>query len=241
MQDQLSRLAGQLTGELHTGRLLRTLYATDGSIYREIPLAVAYPKNEDDIRLLIAFARREGVSIIPRTAGTSLAGQCVGTGIVADVSRHMTGILELNVAESWVRVQPGVIRDELNAFLKPHGLFFGPNTATASRCMIGGMTGNNSCGSTSIKYGTTRDHLLEIRAVLSDGDTVTFGPLSKEDFEKKSAAPGLEGDLYRQISQELSQPERQTSIREQYPKPGIPRRNTGYAVDVLLQSNIFSP
>ncbi|MBP8238884.1 MAG: FAD-binding oxidoreductase, partial [Saprospiraceae bacterium] len=241
MQNQLSQLAGQLSGELHTGRLLRTLYATDGSIYREMPLAVAYPKNEADIRHLIAFARREGVSIIPRTAGTSLAGQCVGTGIVADVSRYMTDILELNVAESWVRVQPGVIRDELNAFLKPHGLFFGPNTATASRCMIGGMTGNNSCGSTSIKYGTTRDHLLEIRAVLSDGETVTFGPLSKEDFEKKLAVPGLEGDLYRQISQELSLPERQRSIREQYPKPGIPRRNTGYAVDVLLQSNIFSP
>ena len=241
MQNQLSQLAGQLSGELHTGRLLRTLYATDGSIYREMPLAVAYPKNEADIRHLIAFARREGVSIIPRTAGTSLAGQCVGTGIVADVSRYMTGILELNVAESWVRVQPGVIRDELNAFLKPHGLFFGPNTATASRCMIGGMTGNNSCGSTSIKYGTTRDHLLEIRAVLSDGQTATFGPLSKEDFEKKLAVPGLEGDLYRQISQELSLPERQRSIREQYPKPGIPRRNTGYAVDVLLQSNIFSP
>lgn len=241
MQNQLSQLAGQLSGELHTGRLLRTLYATDGSIYREMPLAVAYPKSEEDIRHLIAFARREGVSIIPRTAGTSLAGQCVGTGIVADVSRYMTGILELNVAESWVRVQPGVIRDELNAFLKPHGLFFGPNTATASRCMIGGMTGNNSCGSTSIKYGTTRDHLLEIRAVLSDGQTATFGPLSKEDFEKKLDAPGLEGDLYRQISQELSLPERQRSIREQYPKPGIPRRNTGYAVDVLLQSNIFSP
>jgi FAD/FMN-containing dehydrogenase/Fe-S oxidoreductase len=241
MQNQLSQLAGQLSGELHTGRLLRTLYATDGSIYREMPLAVAYPKNEADIRHLIAFAHREGVSIIPRTAGTSLAGQCVGTGIVADVSRYMTGILELNVAESWVRVQPGVIRDELNAFLKPHGLFFGPNTATASRCMIGGMTGNNSCGSTSIKYGTTRDHLLQIRAVLSDGQTATFGPLSKEDFEKKLDAPGLEGDLYRQISQELSLPDRQYSIREQYPKPGIPRRNTGYAVDVLLQSNIFSP
>lgn len=241
MQNQLSQLAGQLSGELHTGRLLRTLYATDGSIYREMPLAVAYPKNEADIRHLIAFAHREGVSIIPRTAGTSLAGQCVGTGIVADVSRYMTGILELNVAESWVRVQPGVIRDELNAFLKPHGLFFGPNTATASRCMIGGMTGNNSCGSTSIKYGTTRDHLLEIRAVLSDGQTATFGPLSKEDFEKKLDATGLEGDLYRQISQELSLPERQRSILEQYPKPGIPRRNTGYAVDVLLQSNIFSP
>jgi len=241
MQNQLSQLAGQLSGELHTGRLLRTLYATDGSIYREMPLAVAYPKNEADIRHLIAFARQEGVSIIPRTAGTSLAGQCVGTGIVADVSRFMTGILELNVAESWVRVQPGVIRDELNAFLKPHGLFFGPNTATASRCMIGGMTGNNSCGSTSIKYGTTRDHLLEIRAVLSDGQTATFGPLTKEDFEEKLETPGLEGDLYRQISQELSLPERQHSIREQYPKPGIPRRNTGYAVDVLLQSNVFTP
>lgn len=241
MQKYLQHLAQSLSGELHTGRLLRTLYATDASVYREMPLAVAFPKTEEDIRQLVVFAREHKTPLIPRTAGTSLAGQCVGTGIVADVSRYMNRILEFNAAEGWVRVQPGVIRDELNAFLKPHGLFFGPNTATATRCMIGGMTGNNSCGSTSIKYGTTRDHVLKIRALLSDGSTAEFGPLSAEAFHRKRELSGLEGALYRQIWEELMQPERQESIRAQYPKPSIHRRNTGYAVDVLLQSNVFTP
>ena len=100
----------------------------------------------------------ENTSLIPRTAGTSLAGQVVGNGIVVDVSRTFTQILELNTEESWVRVQPGVIRDELNIFLKPHGLYFGPETSTANRAMIGGMVGNNSCGSNSIVYRSTREH-----------------------------------------------------------------------------------
>ncbi len=241
MPATLQQLAAKLSGELHTDRLLRTLYATDASIYREMPMAVAYPKNEEDVRRLVTFAAEHNIPLIPRAAGTSLAGQCVGTGIIADVSRYMTQILELNTKENWVRLQPGVVRDELNAWLKPHGLFFGPNTATATRCMIGGMTGNNSCGSTSIKYGTTRDHVLEMRVVLSDGSVVEFGPLSPDEFHRKRELPSLEGSFYRQIWDELSQPERQAAIREHYPKPGIHRRNTGYAVDLLLRSNVFTP
>ncbi|HXH20209.1 MAG TPA: FAD-binding oxidoreductase, partial [Chitinophagales bacterium] len=157
-QSKLQFLKNSLAGELFTDSMFRSMYATDASVYRELPLAVAYPKDENDIKKLIDFARREKLSLIPRTAGTSLAGQCVGSGIVVDVSRHMNGILEVNEKQKWVRVQPGVIRDELNSFLKPYGLFFGPNTSTANRAMIGGMVGNNSCGSYSIVYGTTRDH-----------------------------------------------------------------------------------
>ena len=147
---------------------------TDASAYRELPQAVAFPKTVDDIRELIRFAVKEKTSLIPRTAGTSLAGQVVGKGIVVDVSKYFTNILELNAEEKWIRVQPGVIRDELNLFLKPYGLFFGPETSTANRAMIGGMVGNNSCGSNSIVYRSTREHLLEVKALLSDGSEVVF-------------------------------------------------------------------
>ena len=139
-----------------------------------MPLAVAYPKSKADIQALIHFATENSTSLIPRTAGTSLAGQCVGDGIVVDVSKHFTNIIELNVEEQWVSVEPGVVRDELNSYLAEHGLFFGPNTSTANRCMIGGMVGNNSSGTTSIKYGVTRDHVLELETVLSDGSVATF-------------------------------------------------------------------
>ncbi len=161
----LQQLAGQLEGKLYYDNTMRTLYATDASAYRELPLAVAMPKTVEDIKKLIAFASKEKTSIIPRTAGTSLAGQVVGSGIVVDVSKEFTKILELNKEEHWVRVQPGVIRDELNMFLKEHGLFFGPETSTANRAMIGGMVGNNSCGSNSIVYGSTRDHLISVKAI----------------------------------------------------------------------------
>lgn len=240
MQKQLQALRQQLHGELYFDELLRRLYATDGSIYRELPLAVAYPKDAGDIKKLLAFAREHGSSLIPRTAGTSLGGQCVGSGIVVDVSKHMNRILEVNAEEGWVRLQPGVIRDELNAHLKGYGLFFGPNTSTASRAMIGGMLGNNSCGTTSIRYGATRDHVLEVKAVLSDGSEAVFGPLSTDAFRDKCAENGLEGALYRQINEALSRPERQAAIREHFPKPEIHRRNTGYAVDVLLGASPFT-
>ncbi len=215
------------------------MYATDASVYREKPVAVAYPKNETDIKKLIDFATSEKTSLIPRTAGTSLAGQCVGNGIVTDVSRYMNQILEINQQEKWVRVQPGVVRDELNHFLQPHGLFFGPNTSTANRAMIGGMVGNNSCGSYSIVYGTTRDHVLEIEALLSDGSKAVFKSLSEEEFAAKCAGNSLENKLYRHLRDELSQSEIQNEIKKEFPHPEIHRRNTGYAVDVLLETNPF--
>ena len=164
----LKQFAASLDGEFYYDQMMRSIYATDASLYRELPLAVCYPKNNQDIKKLIEFCIEREVSLIPRAAGTSLAGQCVGKGIVVDVSKHFNGILEINEKEGWVRVQPGVVRDHLNASLKKHGLFFGPNTSTANRAMFGGMVGNNSCGSYSIVYGTTRDHVLEIKTILSD-------------------------------------------------------------------------
>lgn len=240
MKKKLAQLSTTLEGELFYDSLMRTLYATDASVYREMPLAVALPRNKEDIQTLIAFARQHGLSLIPRAAGTSLAGQCVGTGIVVDVSKYFTKILALNTEEGWVRVQAGVVRDELNDYLRPHGFWFGPNTSTANRCMIGGMVGNNSCGSTSIVYGSTRDHVLSLDTLLSDGSEVRFQALSQAEFTAKLELPGLEGNVYRQIHQELKQAEQQEQIRSQFPKASIQRRNTGYAVDILLNSEVFT-
>src|SRR6476659_10078387 len=199
MKEKLKALASALEGELYDDVTMRTLYATDASAYREMPLAVAIPTSVKDLRTLIEFAHREKTSLIPRTAGTSLAGQVVGDGIVVDVSRHFTKILELNVDERWVRVQPGVIRDELNMFLKPYGLFFGPETSTANRAMIGGLVGNNSCGSNYVVYRSTREHLLEIKALLSDGTETEFKALSVDDFHKKCDNDSLEGNIYKTV------------------------------------------
>lgn len=239
-QKRLAELARQLQGELHYDLTHRTLYATDASAYREIPLCVVLPKNTADIQQVIQFAQQYKVGIIPRTAGTSLAGQCVGNGIVLDVSKYLNQIIELNATENWVRVQPGVIQDYLNAFLKPHNLLFGPNTSTGNRCMIGGMIGNNSCGSYSIVYGTTRDQLLEVKALLSDGTEVVFKNTSNEEFRRKCIGNTLENELYRHIAQELNNPLQQAEIRRQFPNPHIHRRNTGYAVDVLVTQKPFN-
>ncbi len=240
MELNFDHLSLALSGDLLSDNLSRTIYATDASIYREVPLAVAFPKNERDVQELIHYAKIHQISLLPRTAGTSLGGQSVGSGIVVDVSKYLNKIIELNVEESWVRVQPGVVRDELNAFLKSFGLFFGPITATASRAMIGGMVGNNSCGSTSIKYGVTRDHVLELRTILSDGSIVVFQSLPDLEFERKCSLDTLEGAIYRQIRDELTDAETQKSIRTNYPKPGIHRRNTGYAIDLLINGKPFA-
>lgn len=237
---QLQQLVLELEGDLFFDQLARTLYATDASVYRELPLAVALPKSTQDIQKLIAFAITNKTSLIPRTAGTSLAGQCVGEGIVVDVSKYFTKILEFNKEERWIRVQPGVIRDDLNRFLKPHGLFFSPVTSTANRAMIGGMVGNNSCGTTSIVYGSTREHTLELKVILSDGSEAVFSQVTKEGFDQKMKLENLEGELYRHIFNELSDTANQQRIKEHFPKPSIHRRNTGYAVDYLMQTEIFS-
>ncbi len=236
----LSKLQQQLQGTLHTDSALRTLYATDASAYREMPLAVAIPQSEADLQTLIRFANTQQVGLIPRTAGTSLAGQVVGNGIVVDVSQHFTQILELNVEENWVRVQPGVIRDELNMYLKPHGLFFGPETSTANRAMIGGMVGNNSCGSNSVVYRSTREHTLEIKALLSDGSKTIFGKLSPDAFHDKCEGDSLEAKLYRSIRNQLSNTDQQEEIRRQFPRASVERRNTGYAIDLLVETAPFT-
>ncbi len=236
----LQELSSKLEGELFFDTTMRILYATDASAYREMPLAVSIPQSINDLKILIQFATDNGTSLIPRTAGTSLAGQVVGNGIIVDVSKNFTQILELNEKENWVTVQPGVIRDELNMFLKPYGLFFGPETSTANRAMIGGMVGNNSCGSNSIIYRSVREHLLEVKALLSDGKEVVFKSLSLDDFHSKCEGTDLEADLYRSIRSLLGNYDNQQEIRKEFPKKSVERRNTGYAVDILLDSSPFT-
>ncbi len=239
MKKQFQDFQKIFNGEFFTDYLHTSLYATDASVYRKVPMAVAYPTNERGIKQLVAFAEENGVSLIPRTAGTSLAGQCVGEGIVIDVSKHFTEILAVDIEKRTVTLQPGVIRDELNRYLKTFGLFFGPNTSTSNRCMIGGMVGNNSSGTTSIQYGVTRDKLLKLKTILSDGSEAVFEPLSKEAFLKKTELNSLEGKIYKTINEELTSEEAKQEIWKEFPKPEIHRRNTGYAVDSLLNTSVF--
>jgi FAD/FMN-containing dehydrogenase/Fe-S oxidoreductase len=236
----LQALGTRLTGELHTGVTMRRLYATDASEYQEMPAAVALPRSEQDVRHLLEFARMHCVGLIPRGAGTSLAGQVVGPGIVVDLGRHLNRIVSFDAAARRIRVQPGVVRNELNLFLAPHGLFFGPETSTANRAMIGGMVGNNSCGSNSLVYGSTRDHLVSARGFLSDGSLVTFGPLSPDEFARKCAAPdSLETRIYRTVRDLLGNARNRAVIRDNFPKPTVTRRNTGYALDALMDCAVF--
>jgi FAD/FMN-containing dehydrogenase/Fe-S oxidoreductase len=232
-------LRSQLTGDLLTDSSTLSIYATDASAYRELPLAVALPKNHNDIKELLLFANKFALTLIPRAAGTSLAGQVVGKGIIVDISRHMNNILEVNVKEHWVRVQPGVVLDELNLALKPSGLFFAPETSTSNRCMIGGMLGNNSSGLHSLIYGTTREHTLEIKGFLSDGSDICFSDINADEFSDKCLLPGLEGNIYRHIRELFSDSAKLNKIDEEFPDKSIVRRNTGYALDELSDCNIF--
>ncbi|MDP5062029.1 MAG: FAD-binding oxidoreductase, partial [Maribacter sp.] len=192
----LSKLRQDIEGDVRFDNLTKTIYATDASVYRKIPLGAAFPKSVDDIKKIIKFANDQNIGLIPRTAGTSLAGQCVGDGLVVDVSKHFTEIISLDQEKKQVTVQPGVIRDELNQYLKPFGLFFGPNTSTSNRCMIGGMVGNNSSGTTSIQYGVTRDKVISMKTILSDGNEVEFGRITADEFKQKQQENSLEASLY---------------------------------------------
>ncbi len=240
MQELLKQFSKDFDGEFYFDTTMRTLYATDASAYREMPLAVALPRSTEAIKKLIEFASIHQTSLIPRTAGTSLAGQVVGNGIIVDVSKYFTEILEINEKEHWVRVQPGVIRDELNMFLKPYGLLFGPETSTANRAMIGGMVGNNSCGSNSVVYRSTREHLLEVKAILSDGSEAIFNELNLDAFHAKCEGTNLEASIYRSVRSILGNYDNQVEIRKEFPKKSVERRNTGYAIDVLLESAPFT-
>ena len=240
LNPHLKELREILEGEIYYDDLIKSIYATDASVYRKLPLAVAYPKNAEDLKQLIKFAKAHKTSLIPRTAGTSLAGQCVGDGIVVDVSKYFTKIIELDEKAQTVTVEPGVVRDTLNNYLKPFGLFFGPNTSTSNRCMIGGMVGNNSSGTTSIQYGVTRDKVIELHTILSDATEVVFGELSSEEFQQKKTLETLEGNIYKTLYNALKPEAVQKQIIEHFPKPEIHRRNTGYAIDELIKSDVFS-
>ena len=211
--------------QLYTDPLHRIAYATDASAYREIPEGVSYPETEADIAELINLAHERHTHLIPRAGGTSIAGQVVGSGIVVDISKHFKQILEVNQEERWVRVQPGVILDELNLYLKPYGLFFSPETSTSNRCCIGGMVGNNSCGSHSLIYGSTRHHVLQLKGFLSDG--------SRFDTAVRGNSP-LEQQIYAQLEGWRDDAATHALIEESYPDKALRRRSCGYAIDEAI-------
>ena len=246
---------------IHTDPLHRIAYATDASAYREVPQGVAFPENEQDIVYLIETARERKTHLIPRAGGTSIAGQVVGSGIVVDISKHFKKILEINPEERWARVQPGVVLDELNIALEPYGLFFSPETSTSNRCCIGGMFGNNSCGSHSLIYGSTRHHVLEARGVLCDGNIEVFKEYSIRELEarfgsrfwendlqchsvrrqEKEGEESIEGrapliqNIYSQLINWALDEKTVQRIEENYPDNSLRRRSCGYAIDEVIE------
>lgn len=224
---------------IKTDELTRRLFANDASNYEEIPKGVHFPKTGKEIVDLVKWCAKNHVPITARTAGTSLAGQTTGGGVIMDTSRYMNQILKLDIDSKKACVQPGVIRDTLNRELAPFQLLFGPDTSTTNRCMLGGMIGNNSAGSFSIKYGTVRDQIDTIDAVLSDGSEVTFGPLSDAELEAKTKLNTFEGTIYREMLALLTT--HGEAIKASFPHPDIIRRNTGYAIDKLLEMSPLSP
>ena len=246
---------------IHTDPLHRIAYATDASAYREVPQGVTFPENEQDIVYLIETARERKTHLIPRAGGTSIAGQVVGSGIVVDISKHFNKILEINTEERWARVQPGVVLDELNLALEPYGLFFSPETSTSNRCCIGGMFGNNSCGSHSLIYGSTRHHVLEARGVLCDGSIEVFKEYTIKELEERFCPHFWENDLqchsvrrqekegeesiegrapliqsiYSQLIRWALDEKTVRLIEENYPDKSLRRRSCGYAIDEVIE------
>ena len=229
--------------KLYTDSLHKIAYATDASVYREIPYGVAYPETTEDIQVLMRQARRRKTHLIPRAGGTSIAGQVVGSGIVVDISKHWNHILEINQKERWTRVQPGVVRDELNIALKPYGLFFSPETSTSNRCCIGGMFGNNSCGTHSLVYGSTRQHVISAKGILSNGEIEEFKNVKIIDlcrrfgngFWKKNKHDSLIEQIYAQLIGFALDKAVVGLIQSNFPDEDLKRRSCGYAIDEVIK------
>ena len=222
------KLSRSIKGEILFDRFSRGRYSTDASIYQIEPIGVVIPQVQDDLTTIIDIASEEGVPVLPRGAGTSQSGQTVGLALVIDVSKHLNQIVELDVANRMVTVEPGIVLDQLNAQLKPHGLYFPVDVSPASQATLGGMAGNNSCGARSIRYGLMRDNVLTIDAVLAGGEQAQFGPIGP---------PGttLQGpDIYRRLTQSLVELANRESeeITTRFPK--VHRRVGGYNIDALL-------
>ena len=210
-----------------TDSLHKIAYATDASVYREIPYGVAYPETIEDVQELIRMTRERKTHLIPRAGGTSIAGQVVGSGIVVDISKHWNHILEINQEEQWARVEPGVVRDELNIALKSYGLFFSPETSTSNRCCIGGMFGNNSCGTHSLVYGSTRHHVIACKGVLSDGSVF--------DTEHIDRSIPLLDKILTQLETWADDDKVCKLVEETYPDKSLRRRSCGYAIDEAIE------
>lgn len=232
----LKELGRRLSGELLTDKVSRGIYATDASMYQIEPLAVVIPKDLNDLKEVMAFARTHVLPVLPRAAGTSLAGQTVNSALVVDVSKYFRKIIECNPDEHWVRVEPGVVLDDLNANLRPFGLQFPPDPATSSRCGIGGMIANNSSGTKSILYGKTIDHLLELKVLLSDGREIHLKPHSLEEYELIASGEDELSGIYRKFRELIFS--HADEIRQRYPK--TLRRVSGYPLDAFVDNEIWN-
>ncbi len=229
-------LKNELEGEVRFDRASRTLYSTDASMYQIEPIGVVIPRDKKDVQSCINLASKFGAPVIPRGGGTGLAGQSVGHAVIMDMSKCMNAILELNAEEGWVRVEPGVVLDELNAYLSPHGLQFAPDVATSSRANIGGMISNNSAGAHSVIYGKTIDHVLELDVVLSDGTEVLLRDLDPSGLREKIEQKGLEGQIYREVIRLAAL--HRDEIQRRYPK--VLRRVGGYNLDEFVKDRPFN-
>ena len=236
LPDFLNELGRRVHGDIRTDHYSRLLYSTDASIYRAMPYGVLIPQSIEDVQATVELAASYQIPLLPRTAGSSLAGQATNEAMVIDFSRHLDQVLELNVEEQWVRVQPGIVLDELNLFLRPYGLQFGPDPASSNRACMGGIVSNNSTGSHSILYGMTADHVLEVNVTLNDGSTAHFGPLTQEELQQKLRQNSREAEIYRAIYQLTSQPANQQIIRQSTPHHW--RRCGGYNLDRFVPDGV---
>src|SRR5262245_21461652 len=228
-EDLYQALKTRIEGEVRFDRASRLMYSTDASIYEIEPIGVVIPRTHEDVFAAMETAREFKVPVLPRGAGTSLAGQTVGDAVVIDMSKHLNRVLEVNTEERWAIVEPGVVQEQLNLHLRPTGYLFGPDTSTANRATIGGMMGNNSAGSHSILYGKTIDHVLEMDVVLASGEGRT---LHEMKFEEAAMRGGLEGriaDIVRTNRDEIDR---------RFPK--IMRRVSGYNLDEFVRNGKFN-
>ena len=232
LPDFFNELQKRVNGDLRTDEYSRMFYSTDASLYQMMPHGVLIPKTVDDVQAAVELAAKYNIPLLPRTGGSSLAGQAVNEALVVDFTTHLDQIQEVNPEEKWVRVQPGVVLDKLNQTLHPQGLQFGPDPASSNRAALGGIVANNSTGSHSILYGMTADHLLETDVILADGSSAHFGFLDSADLHKMSKRETFEGQLYQKISAIIQNAENVHIIKEGTPRHW--RRCGGYNVDRLL-------
>ncbi len=229
-------LRQRVQGEVRFDARARALYSTDASPYEIEPLGVVVPRSIDDVKAAVAVAHEHGVPVLPRGGGTSLAGQTVARALVLDVSKYLTNILEFDAEQRWVRVEPGVVRDQLNDYLAPHRLQFTPDISTTNRANVGGMVANNSAGTRSIKYGMTVDAVMAMTVLLMDGTVLELGPLDARALAAKLTQDGREGDVYRTVHTIVT--EHATEIAERYPK--VMRRVGGYNLDAFGPDRPFN-